>query len=494
MESKRRNHTLMSRIIKYFLIVIFSMVLLNTYSTFKFKSFYGNFYTMLTRLVDIYSISYKIDNMCKDIDNYAHSDATNYLTDYKIQFDSILVLCSHLKNETSGEEYYKFSDIYNMILSFDEKSKAIISDNDKHVQLIYINESVSELTRLKGYIDDEVKNVLLDQFGAVMTYYTKFINDIKSQQNLIYFLTALITLICIIIAIRFSREISQPIHQLVLNLAKVAKGEFEVEKINIETDDEIEVLIESFTLMTAKIKELIEEIKAKADIEKELSKEQIKNLEMSNLLNQSELKFLQSQINPHFLYNTLNSISALALIEGAEQTMKMIGCISEILKYYLKKINENVTLNEEFKIIENYVYLQKARFGDRIKFELNYDESVMAHRVPSMILQPFVENAIIHGLEPLEEKGRLNVRLMDMESDILLKVEDNGIGINEEILSRFFEKDELITSPSERGIGVVNVIRRLELKYGRNVVEIKSSKDKGTEVNIRIPKDNLEVK
>ena len=174
--------------------------------------------------------------------------------------------------------------------------------------------------------------------------------------------------------------------------------------------------------------------------------------------------------------------------------MKMIGCISEILKYYLKKINENVTLNEEFKIIENYVYLQKTRFGDRIKFELKYDESVMGHRVPSMILQPFVENAIIHGLEPLEEKGRLSVRIMDIESDILLKVEDNGIGINEEILSRFFEKDELITSPSERGIGVVNVIRRLELKYGRNVVEIKSSKDKGTEVNIRIPKDNLEVK
>lgn len=464
------------------------MVLLNAYSTFKFKSFYGNFYTMLTRLVDIYSISFKIDNMCKDIDNYAHSGAANYLTDYKTQLDSILELCSRLKNETFGEEYYKFSDIYNMILSFDEKSKAIISDNDKHVQLIYINESVSELNRLKGYIDDEVKNVLWGQFGAVMAYYRNFINDIGRGQNVIYFLTALITVICIIIAVRFSRQISQPIHQLVLSLAKVAKGEFEVEKINIKTDDEIDALIESFILMTAQIKGLIEEIKAKADIEKELSEEQIKNLEMNNLLNQSELKFLQSQINPHFLYNTLNSISALALMEGAEQTMKMIGCISEILKYYLKKINENVTLNEEFKIIENYVYLQKARFGDRIKFELSYDEGVMGHCVPSMILQPFVENAIIHGLEPLEEKGRLDVRILDMESDILIKIEDNGIGIKEEILNSFFEKEEFITSPSERGIGVVNVIRRLELKYGRNVVEIKSSRDKGTEVNIRLPK------
>ncbi|RCX17997.1 histidine kinase/DNA gyrase B/HSP90-like ATPase [Anaerobacterium chartisolvens] len=488
MKAEKRNHTLMNRIIKYFLIVIFCMVLLNAYSTFRFKSFYGNFYTMLTRLVDIYSISFKIDNMCKDIDNYAHSGAANYLTDYKTESDSILDLCSRLKNETYGEEHYKFSDIYNMILSFDEKSKVIISDSDKHVQLIYINESVSELTRLKGYIDDEVKNVLLGQFGAVMAYYRNFINDIGSQQNVIYVLTALITVICIIIAVRFSREISQPIHQLVLSLAKVAKGEFEVEKINIKTDDEIDVLIESFVLMTAKIKGLIEEIKAKADIEKELSEEQIKNLEMSNLLNQAELKFLQSQINPHFLYNTLNSISAWALIEGAEQTMKMIGCISEILKYYLKKINENVTLNEEFKIIENYVYLQKARFGDRIKFELHYDEGVMGHCVPSMILQPFVENAIIHGLEPLEEKGRLNVRIIDMESDILMKVEDNGIGIKEEILSQFFEKEKSMPSPSERGIGVVNVIRRLELKYGRNVVEIKSSKDKGTEVNIRLPK------
>lgn len=488
MKAGKRNYTLMKRIIKYFLIVISCMALLNAYSTFTFKSFYGNVYTMLTRLVDIYSVSLKVDTLYKDIDNYAHSGTKNYLNDYNQEHENVVKLVGQLKKNSRGDEVYVFGDIQNMILTFDEQSRYVIKAYDNHTQQIYINEAISGLSRLKGDIDGEIKNVLLVQLGSLMSYYKKFMNDIKNQENLIYFLIALITAICIIIAVRFSRQISKPIHQLVLRLAKVAKGDFEVENIDIKTNDEISVLIESFNFMTVKIKGLIEEIKAKADVEKELTKEQIKNLEMSNLLNQSELKFLQSQINPHFLYNTLNSVSALAVIEGAEQTMKMIGCISEILKYYLKKINENVTLLEEFRIIENYVYIQKARFGDRIEFELNYDESVMEYCVPSMILQPFVENAIIHGLEPMEEKGKLNVRIMDNGNNILMKVEDNGMGIKEEIVNRFFTKENYTKPTSARGIGVSNVIRRLELKYGKNVIDIKSTIGKGTEISILLPK------
>src|SRR5690606_38092017 len=114
-------------------------------------------------------------------------------------------------------------------------------------------------------------------------------------------------------------------------------------------------VIESFNYMITKIKELIEEINTKADVEKKLHEQQIKNLEMSTLLNQSELKFLQSQINPHFLFNTMNSISALALMEGAEETKRMIENLSSILKYNLKRNNEKSTLRDELKIVESYL-------------------------------------------------------------------------------------------------------------------------------------------
>jgi sensor histidine kinase YesM len=488
MKAEKRKNTLMKRIIKYFLVIIMCMAVLNAYSSFKFKSFYGDIYTRLTRLVDIYSVSLNTDKLHKNIDNYAHSGSEEYLDSYDKEYKILVNLIMLLKNNTSGDDYYFFGDIHNMILSFDEESQSIISQYDNNVQQIYINESISDLTKIKGYIDDEVKNMLVKQLGSIMNYYEMFFNDIRKRENMIYFMIALITLFCIIAAVRFSRDISKPIHQLVLRHRKVAKGDFEVEVIEIKKNDEISELIESYNYMTVKIQKLIEEIKAKADVEKELIEQQMQNLEMSNLLNQSELKFLQSQINPHFLYNTLNSISALAIIEGAGQTMKMIGCISEIMKYYLKKINENVTLMEEFKIVENYLYIQEARFGDRMEFKLYYDEEVMGYSVPSMILQPFVENAIIHGLEPKEEKGRINVSVLDAGKDILILVEDNGVGIGEETLKDLLQKVKNQEVSPSKGIGVSNVIRRLELKYGKNIVDIYSSSGKGTEIKIRLPK------
>lgn len=488
MKAEKRYNTLMKRLIKYFLIIILSMALLNAYSSFRFKSFNMNIYGMLTRLVDIYSISVKVGILYKDIENYAHSGSAEYVESYNKEFFSLVKMVDNLKKSSSGDEYYLFGDINNMIASFDEQSKYVIKSYESRVQPILLYESIAELAKLRGYIEEEVKNILIGQLGAIMTYYNKFLEDVRRQENVVYFLTALITALCILIAVRFSREISKPIHMLVQKLMKVAKGDFEVDNIGIKASGEINILVDSFNFMTVKIKELIGEIKAKADIEKELTEQRIENLEMSNLLKQAELEFLQSQINPHFLYNTLNSISALSMIEGADQTTKMITSLSEILKYSLKKINKNVTLMEEFKIIECYLFIQKARFADRIEYELDFDEAVMDYFVPSMILQPFVENAIIHGLEPKEEKGHLCVKIEDKTSDILIRIKDDGMGMNEETLQRFFNADDAEDGKQTRGIGVKNVVRRLELKYGRNIIDIKSKKGHGTEVSILLPK------
>ncbi len=496
MEVSKRNNTLMKRIIKYFLIIILCMALLNAYSSFRFRSFYGNMYTMLTRLVDTYLISAKVSTLLKYVDNYVHSSSRNYIETSKEDYKGLYIkeyaqldsMAKRLKLTAGGDEYYVYGDILNMVSTFNDDSAAVMKAFEAKAQKTTINEAVADLTKLKGYIDDEVKNILVGQLESTMAYYEGFLVNIGKQENLVYFFIALITAFCIAIAVRFSRQISRPIHQLALRLMKVAKGELDGESLVIKTNDEIGVLVDSFNFMNVKIRDQIEEIKAKADIETELHEEQIKNLEISNLLNQSELKFLQSQINPHFLYNTLNSISALALIEGAEQTMKMIGCISEILKYYLKKIHDNVTLQEESKIVENYLYIQKARFGERIEYVLNFDEAVMQYSVPSMILQPLVENAIVHGLEPKEDKGLVEIGILDKNDNILITVKDNGMGMKEETLNELLQKMGAISQTSARGIGISNVIRRLELKYGKNLVNIKSRFGEGTEISILLPK------
>lgn len=485
----KRNHTLMKKIITYFLIIIFSMFLINIYSSYRFKSFYNNVHTMLKRLVDIYSASVQVDKLHQHVDNYVHSGDYTYLEEYENELEALKESIARFKAGSKEEEYFAFRDIQNMIGTFDEKSRKAIKSYEIGVMQIYVNDLVVELGRLRGYIKDELKNVLVKQLSDILSYYEDFWGYMNKEERLTYVVTGLITLTCVLFAIKFSREVSVPIHQLVTRLQKVAKGDLEVERLEFHTNDEINVLIDSFNFMIVKIKNLIREIKAKAHVEKMLKEEQIKNLKISNLLNQSELKFLQSQINPHFLYNTMNTISALADIEGASQTKKMLESMSDILKYNLKKINENVTLWDEFRIVENYLYIQRARFGNRIKYSLNIDENVMDYTVPSMILQPFVENAIVHGLEPKEEKGLLEINIIDDKDDILLEVKDNGVGIEEEKIKSFFDyDDDRFKVGDKRGIGIINVIKRLEIKYGKNVVSIKSAINKGTEVSIRLSK------
>lgn len=483
--TQQKNNTLMKRIIKYFLIIILSMVLINAYSSLSYKSFYGNVYNMLQRLMNIYSISLKVDKAYQNVYDYSHSGSEKYMDQYNSEFKTLYKLVGRVRDTSIGDEYYVLVDLQNMMLTYDEESKRIFKDYDTQKQVVYINESLAKLSRLKTDINDEAKNILLNQLNPIMNYYESYSNDIESRERLTYILIAVISLVCVFIAYRFSRSISNPIHQLVLRLQKVAKGQFDTGYLNLKTNDEINILIESFNYMTVKIKDLIEEIKAKADIEKELKEQQIKNLEMINLLNQSELLYLQSQINPHFLYNTMNTITALATMENADRTKKMIECVSDMLKYNLKKINENVTLREESKIIEDYLYIQQARFGARIEYRLSFDEDIMDCYVPSMILQPFVENAIIHGLEPKEDKGLLEVSISKCGDSISIVIKDNGVGIDAATLKQLMKYEEIRTSSC--GIGVGNVVRRLEISYGRNVVSVSSFPGQGTEVFIEIP-------
>lgn len=493
MVNKQKMNTLMKKIIKYFLIIIVAMSLLNAYSSLRYKAFYTSVYEMLQKLVDMYSITQQVDNLYQNIDNYSNSGMVKYSEDFDSGYEKLLSLIEKVKESSEGEEYYEITDLKNMASSFYDSGKEIGFDYNNKIEPVYIKESLMEFKRLKENINNQAKNILLRQLSPIMYYYAGFWEEIAKLERLIYFMIILIALGCIFIAYRFTREISDPIHQLVLRLQKVAKGQLDVGKINIKTNDEINVLIESFNFMTLKIKDQIEEIKNKASIEKELKEQQIKNLEMANLLNQSELQFLQSQINPHFLYNTMNTISALATIENADQTKKMIESLSDILKYNLMKINENVTLMEEYKIIEDYIHIQKARFGTRIEYKLEYDESIMEYNVPSMILQPFVENAIIHGLEPKEEKGLLELTINDENDKIIIIINDNGLGMEKEKLESILSTKNEKLQTSKRGIGVSNVIRRLEIKYGKKVVEIKSEPNKGTKVILRLPKKDLEV-
>ena len=483
-----KNSTLMKKLIAYFLIIIVVMFSLNAYLMYGFKTFYSSFYSMLSQLIETHSISLEVDRLYQMVENYSNSGTQEYISDYNTRLENLRKRIQHRKHNTNGSLFYKYRDIQNMLLTFDERSKDIIRSYDVGLQRIYINQSVAELARMKGYIHEEVKNLLLMQLISVQSYYSDFKWKMQSRESMMYVLTGITTLMCLVFAFKFSTQISVPIHQLVLRLQRVSRGELNVEAVSIKTDDEINVLIDSFNHMIVQIRKLIEKIKEKANVEKQLKEQEIKNLEISNLLNQSELNFLQSQINPHFLFNTMNSIAVLAEIEEAPQTKLMLESMASMLRYNLKKLNENVTLEEECEIVRNYLYIQRTRFGNRIECKMNIDESILKYKVPSMILQPFVENAIIHGLEPKEGNGVLEVGISDQNEHIEITIADNGIGMSGEKLINLINNGNESDINSKSGIGVSNVVRRLQITYGRNVVEIRSELNRGTTVKMMLDK------
>ena len=216
-----------------------------------------------------------------------------------------------------------------------------------------------------------------------------------------------------------------------------------------------------------------------------------RELLMENHLKEAQLKYLQSQINPHFLFNSLNAGAQLAMMEDAEQTGIFVEKMADFFRYNVKKGQEDATLGEELEAVDNYIYILNVRFAGDIHFSKDVDESLENVRVPSMILQPVVENAVNHGIRDIEWEEKIHLTVTGDADYIRISVKDNGKGMTPEQIegvltgNKKYKKEE----GDSTGIGMNNVISRLELYYEETgLVEINSEGEgKGTEVVIYIP-------
>ena len=207
------------------------------------------------------------------------------------------------------------------------------------------------------------------------------------------------------------------------------------------------------------------------------------------LLKESELKNLQSQINPHFLFNTLNILAKKAYLENAKETSNLIISVSDLLRYNIKSMGISTTIQNEIKGLEHYLIIQQVRFEERVQFTIQVDGDCNFFKLPSLTLQPFVENAIIHAIEPFAEGGTIAIRIQKQGLHIFIEIADNGPGIPfdtvQSILKGFPENEY---KGQSTGIGIYNVIRRLRLFYGENdIIEIKSIANQGTCIILRLP-------
>ena len=209
-------------------------------------------------------------------------------------------------------------------------------------------------------------------------------------------------------------------------------------------------------------------------------------------LKDAQLKYLQAQINPHFLFNTLNAGAQLAMMEGADRTYDYVQNVAEFFRYNVKKGNETVTVREEIELVDNYIYILNVRFSGEIHYEKKIEESLLSIQMPGMILQPVVENCVNHGIREMEGKGKIWLKVYQEEDVVCISVRDNGKGISpekiEKILNGTYREEKHVGGSN--GIGMDNVIARLKL-YSEmdDVMSIYSDgENQGTEFVIYLKK------
>lgn len=282
-----------------------------------------------------------------------------------------------------------------------------------------------------------------------------------------------------------SSRITDPLTTLTDCAQKINDGQaekFVALEIPEEAAEETMILMHSFNLMMDTLQERIRMIEENTRTKVALQEQQLR-------LRTSELRALQMQINPHFLFNTLNMISKTAYMEERDKTVSLLQCCAQLFRYCLDYVERSAPLEKELEMLGNYVSLQEQRFGSRILFDFDLDERFHGIQVPSLILQPLVENSIVHGVGTCVEGAEILVttRFFEEEGKGMISVKDNGDGMTPEQLARICEEIKTDTFQSDR-IGLANVAWRLRLFFnGRSEMKVLSSPGEGTEIKIYLP-------
>jgi two-component system sensor histidine kinase YesM len=357
-------------------------------------------------------------------------------------------------------------------------------------QVIYPNsgESMdligSESLDHNGYIIKKVdgKQFFFSQFHSTnfenWVYYSlvpfdAIFNQIILMKQILFISFIVSLLILLGFAVKFARSITKPMDDLMIRMKEFPKSDltqatFETAETGLLPMDEVGQLHRTFRMMIQQINELITENYAK-----------------QLTIRDAQFKALQAQINPHFLYNTLESINWLAKGNGQPQISKMVEALGFLLRNSISLKDTLITVMEEQEVVSNYITIQKFRFEERLQFHIELPDHIGHIRIPKLTLQPLVENAVHYALEPMIEPCTITIRAVEEPDRLVLIVEDNGPGMTPELLEQV-RKGEVRTA--NKGIGLKNIEERIVIAFGEAYgIQVDSESGKGTRISIYLP-------
>ena len=294
---------------------------------------------------------------------------------------------------------------------------------------------------------------------------TNKVNHIMKTLSVIFLIVVLLTVLIIRF---FSKLFSNPARELANAMQEFEKDTNNFEFKSIEGTAEITSLTESFEHMVVQIKELVEKVR-----QEEVT------------LRKTELKALQAQINPHFLYNTLDAIAWLCEEERHKDAVEMVNSLAKLFRISISRGHELITIEKEMQHAKSYLKIQNFRYKNQFTYSFDVDEECLNYLCNKITLQPIIENAIYHGIDRMVDEGKINIGIHQKGDRIIFTVEDNGVGMTEEQCEEILHKD----AGDRVGIGIKNVNDRIKIYFGEEYgLTIQSELDEGTRVTISMPK------
>ncbi|WP_138420551.1 sensor histidine kinase [Aquibacillus sediminis] len=467
-----------TKLLIYFTTILFLFVLLffvNEQSSQQVKELYDEnleHYFLLNEITKVTNQTFET------VQIYAHEPLRENLSVYQESKDQLIQLHQLFQADINGFGIEK--NISNMIRSFLEQTDQIV-EGVKQQDIEQYSSYVNEADKTSSYIHDQTLDFMnkeLTNYHTVSNLIEKKISAMNKMESAIIIS---IIIISILFALWFSNGITRVIEQLTRSAEEISTGFYSGEDVVVSRKDELWFLTKTFNQMKTSIRKSVAEMKDKA--------------RLAQLVKEMELKSLQNQINPHFLFNTLNTISKTSYIEGAERTSDLITSISTLLRYNIGSLDRETLLKDEVEIVKEYFFIQKTRFAERVKFISNVDPACLTVPIPCLTLQPIVENAFIHGIEDMAEDAEIEIMIYEENEMVRIDVKDNGKGMDQQTIDRLLdttEEGDVFTvkqsTGHSTGIGMKNVINRLQLFDKGSKVTISSQLGKGTTVSIQINK------
>lgn len=336
--------------------------------------------------------------------------------------------------------------------------------------------------RIGRYLDSYISQ-LMDRTLVVGTEkYRLRAERARIARNVSILTLALFAVLCIGLGSVFADLLTKPLRRLAAAAKRIAASDLDLEALPVESADEVGALTGSFNRMSAHIAALVRDLTEKAALEERLHQEELRNSASEQMRKEAEFLALQARINPHFLFNTLNSISRDVMLRGGRDAIALVDSLSALLRYGLEQGAGIVSLGTELEIVRKYAFIQGYRYEKRIDIRIDCSlpdpESV---RLPAFSVQPLVENSLIHGVEPKVEGGTISVEAFARGASVVIRVADDGIGLDAARLRAIRASRELESGGHTSSIGLSNVRERLRFFTGdRHCFVIKNAEGGGT--------------